>query len=171
MNYLDIILLIPLVFGFISGLKKGLVFEVASLVALIVGAWGAVKFSYIIADLLFVTFDWTSPYMGLISLAITFTLIVITVNLIAKLLDTLIDAVALGFINTLAGGVFGLLKSGIFIGVIILILNAFVKNANIIPEEIRVNSVVYQTITTITDAILPLIDFESIGEKATNAIT
>lgn len=169
MNYLDIILLLPLVFGFIGGLRKGLVFEVASLIALIAGIWGAIKFSYVIADLLFVTFGWDSPYMGLISLAITFTVIVITVNLLAKLIDKLIDAVALGFINTIAGGLFGFLKAGVIIGLLILVFTSFFPETHIIPESIKSDSVVYQTIKTVTDAILPLIDFESIGDKVKEA--
>ena len=98
-NYLDVILLIPLVFGFITGLRKGLVFEIASLLALLLGAWGAIKFSYLMSNLLFTTFGWESPYRGLIALAITFIAIVIAINLIAKLIDTLIDAVALGFLR------------------------------------------------------------------------
>jgi membrane protein required for colicin V production len=45
MNYLDIILAIPLLWGLYKGVSKGIIKELASLVALIVGIYGAVHFA------------------------------------------------------------------------------------------------------------------------------
>ena len=83
MNYLDIILAIPLVWGIFRGFRKGLVIEIASLIAALLGVWGAVHFSYFISDAL----NLASPYSPLISFAITFVIIVIIVFLIAKLIE------------------------------------------------------------------------------------
>ena len=44
------------------------------------------------------------------SLALTFLLVVVTVHLLAKLLEKMLDLVALGLVNKLAGALFGLLK-------------------------------------------------------------
>ncbi len=57
MNYIDIILLILLAWGLISGLKNGLVHEVASLAALILGVVGAIHFSDFTSDLLIEHFE------------------------------------------------------------------------------------------------------------------
>jgi membrane protein required for colicin V production len=45
MNYIDIIIGIVLIVSAISGFRKGLIVEVASLAALILGIWGAIHFS------------------------------------------------------------------------------------------------------------------------------
>ena len=44
MNYIDIILGILLLLSAIGGFKKGLIVELASLAALILGIWGAIEF-------------------------------------------------------------------------------------------------------------------------------
>ena len=44
MSKIDIILIIPLLWGAFMGFRKGLVLELASLVGLILGIYGAIKF-------------------------------------------------------------------------------------------------------------------------------
>jgi len=53
MSFLDIILGLLLAYGLYKGLKNGLFVELASLVALIAGIFGAIHFSYIAGDYLF----------------------------------------------------------------------------------------------------------------------
>ena len=50
MNTFDIIIAALLIFGFVRGLLKGLFVEVASLVALIAGVYGAIHFSYFVGN-------------------------------------------------------------------------------------------------------------------------
>ena len=45
MNYLDIIIAIPLVWGIVIGFKKGFVIEIASLIAILAGVYGSIHFS------------------------------------------------------------------------------------------------------------------------------
>ena len=52
MNIFDIGIAVLLIFGFVRGVMKGLFVEVASLVALIGGVYGAIHFSYFIVDFL-----------------------------------------------------------------------------------------------------------------------
>ena len=52
MSIIDIVLAALLLFGFIRGLFKGLFVEIASLVALVLGIYGAIHFSYFAADLI-----------------------------------------------------------------------------------------------------------------------
>ena len=49
MNYFDIIFVIPLLWGAYKGFSKGFVLEIASFVALGLGVWGGLKFSYLSA--------------------------------------------------------------------------------------------------------------------------
>ena len=45
MNYLDIILSIPLLWGLYKGITRGIIKELASLLALVLGTYGAIHFS------------------------------------------------------------------------------------------------------------------------------
>ena len=44
-NYLDILIAIPLLWGAYKGYTKGLIIEAASLAALVIGVYGAYRFS------------------------------------------------------------------------------------------------------------------------------
>ena len=52
MSTLDIILAALLLFGLVKGFMKGLFVEITSLVALVLGLYGAIHFSYFMADFL-----------------------------------------------------------------------------------------------------------------------
>ena len=87
MNVIDIILGIILLFGLIRGVMRGFIIELASLVALIVGVYGAIHFSYFAFDFLQNQFDWDEQYIQLTAFAITFILIVIFVLFISSFND------------------------------------------------------------------------------------
>ena len=44
MNYIDIIILVIIGYGLVKGFINGLIIEVASVLALILGIWGAIRF-------------------------------------------------------------------------------------------------------------------------------
>ena len=73
MNYIDIILAIPLLWAIYMGFTKGFIIEITSLIALFLGVYGAIHFSYYISD----SMKLSSAYSPLISFAITFLIIVI----------------------------------------------------------------------------------------------
>jgi membrane protein required for colicin V production len=84
MNTFDIIISALLLFGFIRGLFKGLFVEVASLVALIAGVYGAIHFSYFVGDFLANSVEWDEKFVTIISFSITFAIIVLVIALIGK---------------------------------------------------------------------------------------
>lgn len=161
MNYLDIIFAVPLVWGIFRGFKKGLVIEVASLIAAVAGVWGAVHFSYFISDLM----NLTSPYSPLISFAITFVIIVIIVFLIAKLIEKSINLLALGFLNKLAGAFFGFLKIAFILSILLLIINKASVDKPLIPEETQKGSILYPPMSVFAPYVIPKLNFEEIKQK------
>lgn len=157
MNYIDIIIIIVLAFAMVRGFINGLVKEVASLAALILGIWGAIKFSAFTAEKLYDYFDLTGKYVGLISFLITFGIIVIIIHFIGLLVNKLMEAVALGFINRLLGIAFGLLKSVLIMSVIFVVLNAIDTRRPFLPKEKIEQSLLYNPISDIAPAIFPII--------------
>jgi membrane protein required for colicin V production len=157
MNYIDIIIIVALVLGMIGGFINGLVKEVASLAALILGIWGAIRFSSFTAAKLYDYFDMSGKYVGIISFIITFAVIVIIIHFIGMLVDRLVDAVALGFINRLLGIVFGLFKSVLIMSVIFVVLNAIDARRPFLPKEKIEKSFLYNPISDIAPALFPII--------------
>ena len=105
MNYIDIVIIVPVLWGAYIGYKKGLIIEVVSLIALGFGIWGGIHFSDYIGDILVDKID--SEYVSLTAFVITFAVIVMTVFFLGKMLEKLVNLVQLKLLNKLAGIIFG----------------------------------------------------------------
>lgn len=155
MNTFDIIIATLLLFGFVRGLFKGLFVEVASLVALIGGVYGAMHFSHFVGNFLKTKLDWNENYISLSAFAITFVGIVVVVALAGKLLTKIADFAALGIVNKILGGVFGLLKITLILSVV---LSFFMKMNNALPfvsKEQMKSSLLIKPITGFAPMLFP----------------
>ena len=137
MNYFDIIFAAILLYAAYKGFSKGIVIQAASLIALILGIYGAIKFSDVTATFLIEKFDLQTEYLSLISFAITFVGIVILVHLIARIIDKFIKAIALGFVNRAFGGIFAIIKTAFIISIVLVIINNANKKFDFLPEDTR----------------------------------
>ncbi len=153
MNVLDILIGIPLLWAVYNGFKKGLIVEVSSLLALILGIYGAIHFSDFTADFIRKQFEYDSQYMGYIAFAITFLLIVIGINLLGKLLSSIADAIALGILNKILGVLFSLLKWVIILSIVLFIVNSADKKLNFIPAEKKEQSLFYKPMLDISEKL------------------
>lgn len=149
MNFLDIILGLLLVWGLYKGLKNGLFVELASLIALIAGIYGAIHFSYITANYLAKNMNWDEQYMNVASFVITFIIIVLLVHLSAKLLTKIADFAMLGLLNKIAGGVFGTLKVAVIIGAVLIFFDGMNNSFAFINQETKKESKLYEPIKEI----------------------
>lgn len=141
-NYLDVAIgLILLIFG-IAGLRKGLIVEVTSLLGLVVGVYGALRFSDFTAERLSSQFNIPPNYLNAIAFLLTFVVLAIVVNLIGKLVSKLVKEINLGAFDKMGGFVFGALKGLLVSSLLIMILNAFHLNG-MIREETKCTSTLY----------------------------
>lgn len=157
MNYIDIILGLLLIFSAIGGFKKGLVTEVASFAALILGIWGAIHFSGITTDLLIKYFDLKTDYLNIISFIVTFIVIVILVHIVGNVISNMVDSAGLGIVNKLGGMVFGVLRTILFLSILLIVLDKIDNDVQIIPEKAKENSSMYEPIKNIAPSIFPFI--------------
>jgi membrane protein required for colicin V production len=157
MNWIDLIIVVLLILALVSGFINGFVKEVASLAGLVLGIWGAIKFSTFTAAKLYDWFDMTGQFVGIISFMITFGIIVVIIHFIGILADKLVDAVSLGFVNRLLGIVFGVFKSVLILSVIFAVLNAIDVRRPFLPRETIDNSMFYHPISDIAPALFPII--------------
>jgi membrane protein required for colicin V production len=165
LNYFDLIFAILLLWSAYRGITKGFLIMAASLAALVLGVWGAIRFSDFTATLLIQNLDLQSKYTALIAFAITFIAIVIGVHLLARTLDKLVKAVALSFVNKLAGLLFAVLKTAFLISIVLVILNSIDRRAPFIPREHKENSLLYSPLSKLAPVIFPYLDFEDIKSR------
>ncbi|HKK10951.1 MAG TPA: CvpA family protein [Bacteroidales bacterium] len=160
MNMLDIIIGIPIIWMAYRGFSKGFVIEVTTLIALLLGIYIAINFSFYTSDLIRDYFTIEEKYMSILSFAVTFVVVVIIIMLLGRLLEKFIDMIALGFLDKLAGGVFGILKAGLIISAILLVINTFDNNEKLITPKLKANSLLYPPVASMLPTLLPMINFE-----------
>jgi membrane protein required for colicin V production len=159
----DIVIGVILIWGAISGFRKGLISSLASFVAIIAGALAAYYGSDAIAAQLVGKVDWSQKQIAVASFAIAFLGVVLLVHLLAKMLGKILDLVALGFVNKISGAVFGALKNALLITFLIFGLKGF---GNWIPEDLDDDCVIYPAVESIAPLVLPY--WEDLGRKLTS---
>ena len=155
METLDIILLVCFVPALVTGIRKGIVEQVVSLVSVFVGVWAAFKFSGPLAV-------WMSGFLSLepkITNIIAFTLMVIIaivlLSLLGRLLTGVLKLASLSWLNRLAGLVFALLKAALIISLIIFIFNPVNAKYMIVKPEVLESSIVYQSLSELSLKVFP----------------
>ena len=149
MSFLDIIIGLLLIYGLWKGLNNGLFVEIASIVALIAGIYGAIHFSYIAGDYLSQNMQWNERYINLTAFVVTFIIIVIVVNITGKLLTKIANFAMLGLLNKIAGALFGALKVAIILGALLVFFERVNSSANLVKNEAMENSVLYEPVKEI----------------------
>jgi membrane protein required for colicin V production len=157
MNIFDIVIAALLIFGFVRGVMKGLFVEVASLVALIAGVYGAIHFSYFIGDFLKESVSWSEEYVSLAAFAGTFIIIIIVIAFLGKILTKLADFASLGVINKILGGVFGALKIGLILSVVFIFFGKINDTIPFIKKKTLEESILYKPVKKVAPTIFPSI--------------
>lgn len=157
MNVFDIVIAALLIFAFVRGFMKGLFVEVASLIALVGGIYGAIHFSYFAGDMLKERVDWSENYISLTAFAITFIAIVVAVSLLGKVFTKMADFAALGLVNKILGGIFALLKSVVILSVIFVFFTRANKTIPFVSDETLSTSILYEPVRSLVPSIFPSI--------------
>lgn len=160
MNWIDLIIGLLLVYAFYKGFKNGLILELTSLLALILGLFLAYSFSDRTAGILDRWVDWSDTLLSIVAFLLTFIVVVILINLIGKAISKLIGMIALGLVNKLAGGIFGLIKVLLLISVLFVIADAAREYIDVLELEVVQTSLIldfYQR--NIVELFPDIIDF------------
>lgn len=159
MNYIDIIILLFLLWGAYRGFSKGLIIEVATLLGLVFGVYVAIKYSSYTEDILVDFLNISSRYISYIALAVTFVLVAIVVYIIGKLLTQLIDIISLGLINKLLGTILGVAKYFVVVCVLLMIVDALNIKFQFLSEETQQKSLLFYPFLNFAQKIYNFIRF------------
>jgi len=164
-NAFDLIVIVLLAWSAYKGFNKGLISSAASLIALLLGVWGAIKFSNITAGYLTGVINVDEKVLSVIAFAVTFILIVIAVHFIAKAVEGLAEAVALGIVNKVFGAAFGVLKFAFIISVILVVLNAANRNMEFLSPDFKQESLFYKPLSNFAPSIFKYLDFNELKDE------
>ena len=142
MNVLDLIIGIILLLFAIAGLRKGLIIEAFYLASFIVGIYGAMYFSDVVADWMAGFVDVGKEYLAVIAFIVTFILFVVLIRFLGRLVSGLVDAISLGFLDKIGGFFFGIIKGALLTSIIIMVMNIF-GLSSLIRKDIRKGSILY----------------------------
>ena len=158
MNFIDYIIIVILILSLLGGYKNGLIAELASIAALILGIWGAIHFSQITTEQLIRYFKLQTEYLDIISFAVTFLIIVILVHIVADVVSKMVEPGLLGVFNKMGGVIVGLLRSLLFLSIMLMIFDRIDNDMHFIPENAKKESRMYESIRNLAPSIFPFID-------------
>lgn len=158
-NIVDISIGIFLAYGVYQGFQKGLIYQLSSLLGLILGIYGAIHFSDYISNYLASHQELIDPkYTKITAILATFIGILIAIHFLGKVIDSVLSLTGLGSLNTIGGIVFALTKQLIIIALLmmlILFVNSKIEiiNPSYFSESILFNKIVNPLINFIQDFI------------------
>lgn len=157
MGFIDIIFAALLVFALIRGLRNGLFVELASLVSFFIGIYIAVKFSYIVGNLLGDSISSSGKTAKVAAFVITLIVVVVAIHLLAKVFSKIASFVFLGWLDKLGGAVFAVLKTVLLLGIVLSLFQKVNINDAIISKETQNKSLLFNPILKTSEVMLPVL--------------
>ena len=151
MNYLDIIIVVPLLYGLLKGFSNGIIKEVTSLFSLFIGVYVAVNFSEFLEPKFINILDGYQEFIPVLAFGVLFLVSVLCVKALGLVVDKITKALALGFFSRLFGGVFGFLK----VVVIFSFLVVLITDYNLVNNQTKEDSVLFEPLLDVANIITP----------------
>lgn len=152
MNFLDLILAIPLGWLIFKGYRRGLIFELSSLAGITLGSMLAVRFARLFAE--WVGFSGQNAFI--ISFFVLFVVVLLLSLALGKLAERFVKLVHVGFLNNLAGAILGLLKGLCITGVMLYYIAVIDLNERILTRDVKQSSLLYRPAERMGDRLVGL---------------
>lgn len=156
MNFIDVFIAALLLWFGYKGFKKGLVFELVSIVALSLGIYGGLKFSDRTAELIMEHVD--SQYLSILAFTLTFLIILVLVFAAGKVVEKIVNLAALKLVNKSLGAAFGVVKTLLILSVLLVIIESYDKKLGFVPTETKSSSLLYIPLLNFANQVLPEIE-------------
>lgn len=143
MGTLDILIIIPLLFGAYRGFSKGLLVEIVGLIAFVLAILVGIKFLPLGIGFLVEHFGQLSTFIPYAAFILLFIGTLLLINLLGKLLKKILDMTLLGKVDNLVGALVGILKWAFLLS-LLLWLSASVGIH--VPLDLREDTMIYPVI-------------------------
>jgi membrane protein required for colicin V production len=154
----DIFFLICFIPAVIGGLMNGLVRQVASLLALVLGIWAGWHFSSLVAQGITIFIKDNDSLVNIISFAIVFIVVLILVNMIGRGLSKIVQLALLGWLDKLLGVIFGIVKYAFVLSVLIYFVNSLNDLYSFIPDDFFSGSKLFPILKKIAPSVFPYLE-------------
>lgn len=153
-------LIIAVLFGYavFKGVKNGLVVSVISLIALILGIYLSLRFSFFVREFLTINTSWNPNTLTIAAFFITFVGVLVLLFFLGKAITKVAESLALGFVNKILGAVFEAIKMMLIISVFLNVFQKINFNNLIVSKKKLDESVFYEPIEKVSKEIFPLMD-------------
>lgn len=154
MNFLDIIVIIPLIWGAFKGFKNGLISEGGTIVALVLGIWAAVSFSDALTPFIEEYTSVAPEHQKIVAFAGTFILVLIACYFVTRIILKFFQAIKLAWLDKLMGVLFGATKYLVVISMIFFLVNSLIKTYSTKPIEVVETSIFFKPLAEGAEAII-----------------
>ena len=145
---------------------KGFFVEIASLIALVAGVYGAIHFSNYAATFIEKHSEWEEKTVHVVAFAVTFLIIVLVIALAGKALTKLADFAALGIVNKILGALFGAIKVALILSVILNVFDNMNRAIPLTDEKSIEDSMLYNPVKSLVPMIFPpIMEFKKEQEE------
>lgn len=144
MNFLDIIVIIPVIWGAFKGFKNGLISEAGSIASLILGIWAALTLSDTLAPYVEKYSSVSEGYQQITAFAVTFVLVLILCYIITRVIISFCKAIKILWLDKLLGVIFGMSKYLIILSFIFYLANTLIKSYATKPIEVVETSLLFK---------------------------
>lgn len=165
MNFLDIVILVPLVYAAYKGFKHGFIIELFTLLAILVGIYVGIHFSDGVASWLKSSFGWDSVYLPVAAFTITFLGVGAMIYFGGKVLEKMIRVVNLSPLNKAAGVVFALIKTIYIVSVLLVMVESYDEKGNFFPQRTKAQSLLYNPVKNVSQKTIPALSESTIFVK------
>lgn len=158
MNTIDIILLLLIIVpGFFTGLKKGFVFQVVTILAIWLGALISYQFAKPLGASLASVVNLPDNAARILSFVIIFIAVYFLLRLLGLALSKIVKDVAGAGIDKLLGIVLGILKQALIIGLLVLVFDMVNNIVTLVDKETLDASLMYGKLHEAANAVFPFI--------------
>lgn len=168
---LDIVVVLVVAFGFYAGYSRGFVKTVFDTMSLVIAILASMKLSVFTQELLESIFNIPEGLTFLISLVITFVVVMAAIRFVGRRIEDVFVAANINIINKLAGGAL----QGVFFAFILSMLIWTLGNYNVMKSETRQGSITYPLLEPLPEAgkaiftaMKPI--FQTFWENTSNAM-
>lgn len=156
MNFVDYIIILGAVIGFLLGFKDGLIRKIIGLIGLIAGIAFAFEFSDNLGKMLTPIFNNDEYFAGVVSGILIFLVTILATSIVKRIVHPL-DKLN-RFVNQFTGGIIGVIQILFFLSAVLLVLNIF----SVPSKETKDGSLLYKPVHELIPASIDLV----VGHRA-----
>lgn len=157
MNIIDIIILLCFIPAIISGLRKGFIAQITSIIAIVLGVWLSYELSCPVTQWLKGFCSASEQTLSIVSFAIIFIASAVLLHLAGRLIEKLLQFIMLGWLNRMLGLALSLFKCLLILGLAAYFFDSINAGGRLVSRQIFDDSLLYGYIQDSNKAIFPYI--------------